>query len=47
MEITEQDDSLVLPEASTLDGNGEVAGQSGSQVVAVSSKKNGTDVYVF
>ena len=47
MKVIGQDDSLVLPESSTIDGDGEVAGQGGSQVVAESSKKDGNDVYVF
>ena len=47
MKVTGQDGSLVLPKSSSLDGDGEVAGQSGSQVVAESSMKDRTDVYVF
>ena len=47
MEVAGQDENLVLPESSSLDGDGEVAGQSGSQVVAELSKKNGADVFVF
>ena len=47
MEVIGQGGSLVLPESSSLDGDGEVAGQSGNQVITESRKKDEANVYVF